>query len=562
MKTITFYSYKGGVGRSLALANVANRLSEFGKKVCIVDFDLEAPGLHTKFKDHIDKAKINKGIVDYIYDFSQFQKVPEHIIDFVTPVSFEERSRSDISLISAGNTRDFDYWKKLSCIDWKKLFYEKDSQGVAFFYNLKEQIRSQLKPDFLLIDSRTGITDISGITMSIFADEVVLLAANNLENLEGVGQVINTLLDPNSSLSGKVPKLNFVLARIPYFPNAKDKPKEAIARKTALRIVNQELTSSVNNKKLIDKVLVIHSDPELEMEEKFKISYQIENNDANVSPIGLDYLELFEELTKDIITEKEKNNFNNFIRLESLIQKAVATSDVPLKIRMLKAAIELNPKSYSAFFHLGIAYLDAMSFEQALENFHKAVKIQPLVKSNINFFIGLCHLRLGDLSKAKSLLEDYNKNYPENIDGLLGLTHTYYLLKEYERSIKVSEYAIQLYPEAESLLNAYGNTLRAMGRYEAAMDYIYKALEVNPHYAMANGSLAELYAAMDNDREFYKNLELSFSFGMDTELFQDILEQEDIYSKYYNDDKFLSILEKYKIDVDWEKVRNSKYLKL
>ena len=42
MKTLTFYSYKGGVGRSLALVNIATRLSEFGKKVCIIDFDLEA----------------------------------------------------------------------------------------------------------------------------------------------------------------------------------------------------------------------------------------------------------------------------------------------------------------------------------------------------------------------------------------------------------------------------------------------------------------------------------------------------------------------------------------
>ena len=46
MKTITFYSYKGGVGRSLTLSNIATRLADLGKKVCIIDFDLEAPGLH------------------------------------------------------------------------------------------------------------------------------------------------------------------------------------------------------------------------------------------------------------------------------------------------------------------------------------------------------------------------------------------------------------------------------------------------------------------------------------------------------------------------------------
>jgi MinD-like ATPase involved in chromosome partitioning or flagellar assembly len=47
MYTITFYSFKGGVGRSLALANVGAHLALTGRKVLLVDFDLEAPGLDT-----------------------------------------------------------------------------------------------------------------------------------------------------------------------------------------------------------------------------------------------------------------------------------------------------------------------------------------------------------------------------------------------------------------------------------------------------------------------------------------------------------------------------------
>jgi MinD-like ATPase involved in chromosome partitioning or flagellar assembly len=36
MKTITFYSYKGGVGRSLTLSNIAMRLADLGKKVVLL----------------------------------------------------------------------------------------------------------------------------------------------------------------------------------------------------------------------------------------------------------------------------------------------------------------------------------------------------------------------------------------------------------------------------------------------------------------------------------------------------------------------------------------------
>jgi len=48
---ISFYSYKGGVGRSMAVANVATLLAHYGRRVLVVDFDLEAPGLHRYFLD-------------------------------------------------------------------------------------------------------------------------------------------------------------------------------------------------------------------------------------------------------------------------------------------------------------------------------------------------------------------------------------------------------------------------------------------------------------------------------------------------------------------------------
>lgn len=46
---ITFYSYKGGTGRTMALANVAWILAANGHRVLAVDWDLEAPGLHRFF---------------------------------------------------------------------------------------------------------------------------------------------------------------------------------------------------------------------------------------------------------------------------------------------------------------------------------------------------------------------------------------------------------------------------------------------------------------------------------------------------------------------------------
>src|SRR3954451_18123281 len=46
---VTFYSWKGGVGRTMALANAAVQLARHGKHVLMVDWDLEAPGLSHYF---------------------------------------------------------------------------------------------------------------------------------------------------------------------------------------------------------------------------------------------------------------------------------------------------------------------------------------------------------------------------------------------------------------------------------------------------------------------------------------------------------------------------------
>src|SRR5438045_2615931 len=61
----TFYSYKGGVGRTLALANVAVLLGQWGYRVLCIDWDLEAPGMHLYFERYMSGAS-RPGVVELI----------------------------------------------------------------------------------------------------------------------------------------------------------------------------------------------------------------------------------------------------------------------------------------------------------------------------------------------------------------------------------------------------------------------------------------------------------------------------------------------------------------
>jgi len=86
-KIITFYSYKGGTGRTMMLANVAWILASNGKRVLAIDWDLEAPGLHRFFHPFlIDKELVStKGLIDFIIEFA---------VESVTPVQ-EEQDRGN-----------------------------------------------------------------------------------------------------------------------------------------------------------------------------------------------------------------------------------------------------------------------------------------------------------------------------------------------------------------------------------------------------------------------------------------------------------------------------------
>src|SRR5215475_1162581 len=77
-RIITFYSYKGGAGRTMALANVAWILASNGYRVLTVDWDLESPGLHRYFHPFLlDKQlRASPGVIVMVRDFAAATREP------------------------------------------------------------------------------------------------------------------------------------------------------------------------------------------------------------------------------------------------------------------------------------------------------------------------------------------------------------------------------------------------------------------------------------------------------------------------------------------------------
>lgn len=188
---VTFYSYKGGVGRTMALVNCAAELASRGKKVLIVDFDLEAPGI-TSFPILFD-AKSGCGVVDYICDYMRTSISPS-VRDYITECEFPVGDeRKSIWVMPAGLTNKL-YATQFASIDWLDLY--ENQGGYLFFEDFKNQIKLlEHGFDYVLIDSRTGYTDIGGICTRQLSDLVVAMFFPNDQNVDGLSLVCSDIRD-------------------------------------------------------------------------------------------------------------------------------------------------------------------------------------------------------------------------------------------------------------------------------------------------------------------------------------------------------------------------------
>jgi MinD-like ATPase involved in chromosome partitioning or flagellar assembly len=208
MYIVTFYSYKGGTGRSMALVNTAVDLVKSGLRVLIVDFDLEAPGIDT-FKLPKSRKK-TKGIVDFVLDYLATGQAPD-LMSYVykSPVPDID---GELWIMPAGKADDR-YDQRFKSIDWHNLYEQND--GFVLFEDLKAQWNSLLRPDYVLIDSRTGHTDVSGICTRQLPDSVVLCFFPNEQNRRGLVTVVNQIRKESSSDRKKEINIHFVMSNVP-----------------------------------------------------------------------------------------------------------------------------------------------------------------------------------------------------------------------------------------------------------------------------------------------------------------------------------------------------------
>lgn len=190
----TFYSYKGGVGRTLALANLAELLYQAGLRVVMIDWDLSAPGLENYFPTlDLSTTCEQPGLIDMLWHYKEYMSYApanegplalESPARYLLPVYDDGFAPGSLHLLTAGrrpSAEPLAYQQAVLTFDWQE-FYDV-WEGEQYFTWLRQQLTDLA--DLVLIDCRPGFSEMGNVCTYHLADVVLLLCGPDTQNLQG-----------------------------------------------------------------------------------------------------------------------------------------------------------------------------------------------------------------------------------------------------------------------------------------------------------------------------------------------------------------------------------------
>lgn len=213
---VAFYGFRGGAGRTTALAHVAALLSARQVQVVAVDLDLEAPGLHHVLdcpepeEDRGGLALLRAASTTGVEDRTHAMRLAPHVV----------KSRLDlgapIRVLPAGRLSER-YLERLEDLG-VPLWHIAD--GPSPLQLLVNQLRDELQPQLIFLDCRTGLSGLSASAVFHVADIVVLFVPVSKQSLDGLTIVLKGITAAKTQRAG-LPEVLIVPSMVPEGPDGR-----------------------------------------------------------------------------------------------------------------------------------------------------------------------------------------------------------------------------------------------------------------------------------------------------------------------------------------------------
>ncbi|MDE5083713.1 MAG: AAA family ATPase [Trichodesmium sp. St18_bin1] len=213
IKIISFYSFKS-IGCTTAIAFTAKHLAKKGKRVAVIDFNLESPNINSLLKL---KTSEHKGVVDYLYERINYNS--HQYSTKINDICYRCHTSQNISVIPTGDINEH-YINRVAELDRGMIasFYKRDFNPIKALIN---DVKQLIKPDVILIDTNSGINDLSSITINDLSDIVYINLFPNDIHFKGLSILLEAIKRCKFNSNKKSPVINFILLPLPYMQKKK-----------------------------------------------------------------------------------------------------------------------------------------------------------------------------------------------------------------------------------------------------------------------------------------------------------------------------------------------------
>ncbi|WP_295442676.1 AAA family ATPase [uncultured Thiodictyon sp.] len=185
---IVFYGVKGGVGRSTALAMLAYRLARDGKRVLLIDFDLESPGLSGLLLPPQRMAAF--GLVDWFVEDAVGQA--EGVLqDIISDSPLADHTTGSIRVVATMGQGETAYLAKLARVYADVPRHQGPERFASRMRRVVTELEALEQPDVVLIDSRAGLHDLAAIAIAGLSTVALLFATDAAQNWQGYKQLFS-----------------------------------------------------------------------------------------------------------------------------------------------------------------------------------------------------------------------------------------------------------------------------------------------------------------------------------------------------------------------------------
>jgi MinD-like ATPase involved in chromosome partitioning or flagellar assembly len=167
---ISIHSYRGGTGKSNVTANLAVTVGLAGKRVGIVDTDIQSPGIHILFG--LDDRQVTRALNDYLYGQCQIEDTAYH----VTPPE----------VLAAGG-RVYLIPSSLKAGEIARVL--RDGYDVTLLNDGFERLLDCLELDYLFIDTHPGLNEETLLSIAV-SDIAVLIVRPDKQDFLGTAVTI------------------------------------------------------------------------------------------------------------------------------------------------------------------------------------------------------------------------------------------------------------------------------------------------------------------------------------------------------------------------------------